>query len=204
MLTRELSAIVLAAGGSSRYGQCKQLIKINGSSLVRLAVDKLSSLFPHDRISVVVGANSESVAQAISDLPVNLIYNVHWQEGLASSLKAGIDSLEPGCHGVMITMCDQVLVTEDHLRQLTDLWIDDPSRFIASGYADTLGTPAVIPDEFYPQLLALKGDAGAKSVLQNNPGRVRTIPIPEAEFDLDVPTDLEKLNKQLYRGRATT
>ena len=200
MLTRELSAIILAAGGSSRYGQCKQLIKINGSSLVRLAVSKLSSLFSHDRISVVVGSNSEAVAQAISDLPVNLVYNANWQVGLASSLKAGITDLEPGCLGVLITLCDQVLVTEKHLRRLADCWREDPTGIIASGYADTLGTPAVIPVEFFPQVLALEGDAGAKPILKNNSGRVRTVSIPEAEFDLDIPADLEKLNKQHWRS----
>lgn len=189
-----LSAIVLAAGGSSRYGQCKQLVEINGSSLVRLAVDKLSALFPIDRITVVVGGNSKAVARAVSDLPVNIVHNKHWQQGLASSLKAGINSLEPGCRAVMITLCDQALVTEKHLRQLLDLWLADPTRIIAGGYAGTIGTPAVIPAEFYPQLLALEGDAGAKSVLKNNDGRVRTVAIPEAEFDLDVPADLEKLD----------
>ena len=197
MLTGELSAIVLAAGGSSRYGRCKQLVEINGYSLVRLAVDKLLSLFSHDRISVVVGANPEAVAQAVNDLPVNVIFNEHWQLGLASSLKTGLNSLEPGCRAVMITLCDQVLVTEEHLRRLVDRWIADPSRIIASGYADTLGTPAVIPAEFYPQLLALEGDAGAKSVMKNNAERVTTLPLPEAEFDLDVPADLEKLRKKL-------
>ena len=195
MLTRELSAIVLAAGGSSRYGRCKQLVEINGSTLVRLAVDKLSSLFSHDRISVVVGANSNAVAQAVRDLPVRIVANEHWQQGLASSLRAGINSLDPGCRGVMVTLCDQVLVNEDHLRRLAGLWLDNPSEIVASGYADTLGTPAVIPAEFYPQLLALEGDSGAKSVLKNNAERVTAIPIPEAEFDLDVPDDLEKLQQ---------
>ena len=190
---RELSAIVLAAGGSSRYGQCKQLVEINGSSLVRLAVNRLLALFPPDRINVVVGANSQVVAQAVSDLPVNAVHNEHWQTGMASSLKAGINSLEPGCRAVMITLCDQALVTEAHLRRLLDQWHADPSEITASGYAGTIGTPAVIPAEFYPQLLALEGDAGAKSILKSNAGRVRTVAMPEAEFDIDVPADLEKL-----------
>ena len=196
MLTRELSAIVLAAGGSSRYGQCKQLVNIDGSSLVRHAVSKLSSLFSHDRINVVVGASSRAVAQAISDLPVNIVHNEYWQKGLASSLIAGINAIEPGCRAVMITLCDQALVTAIHLRRLVDCWTEEPSRIIASGYADTLGTPAVIPVEFSPQVLALEGDAGAKSILKNNAGQVRTVSIPEAEFDLDVPADLDNLTGQ--------
>ena len=195
--------MVLAAGGSSRYGRSKQLVKIDGISLVRLAVEKLSSFFPHDRISVVVGADSIAVAQAVGGLPVNIVENEHWKQGLASSLKAGINSLEPGCPAVMITLCDQVLVTADHLRQLAGEWIAGPSRIIASGYAGTLGTPAVIPAEFYPQLLALEGDTGAKSVLKNNPDRVRTVPVPEAEFDLDAPDDLEKLKQILYPAKQS-
>ena len=191
-----LSAIVLAAGSSSRYGQCKQLVEINSASLVRLAANRLLALFPPDRVNIVVGANSQAVTQAVSDLPVNVVHNEHWQTGLASSLKAGINSLEPGCQAVMTTLCDQVLVTGDHLRQLLDQWLADPSEITASGYAGTIGTPAIIPAEFYPQVLVLEGNAGAKSILKSNPERVRTIAIPEAEFDLDVPADLEKLKKK--------
>lgn len=190
----ELSAIVLAGGGSSRYGQCKQLVEINGSTLVRLAVNRLLALFPPDRINVVVGANSQAVAQAVGNLPVNTVHNEQWQTGLASSLKAGLSSVEPGCLAVMITLCDQALVTDDHLRLLLDLWLTCQSEITASAYAGTVGTPAVIPAEFYPQVLALEGDAGAKSILKNNAGRVRTLPIPEAEFDIDLPVDMEKLH----------
>ena len=193
MDTSKVSAIVLAAGASTRYGQCKQLVEINGSSLVRLSVDKLSALFPIHMITVVVGANSEAVTQAVSDLPVNIVVNEHWQQGLASSLKAGLNSAEPDCRAAMITLCDQVLITDEHLRLLLDQWLADPSEIMASAYTGTIGTPAIIPAEFYPDVLALEGDAGAKSILKNNAGRVRTLPIPEAEFDLDVPADLEKL-----------
>ena len=188
-----VTAVILAAGGSSRYGECKQLVEINGSSLVRLAVVKLSPLFSHDRINVVVGANSKAVAQAVGDLRVNIVHNEYWHQGLASSLMAGLNSVEPDCRAVMITLCDQALVTGDHLRRLLDLWLACPSEITASAYAGTVGTPAVIPAEFYPQVLVLEGDAGAKSILKKNAGRVRTLPIPEAEFDLDVPADLEKL-----------
>ena len=189
-----VTAVILAAGGSSRYGRCKQLVEINNSSLVRLAVDKHLALFPNDRISVVVGANSEAVAQTVSDLPVKVVLNDHWQQGLASSLKAGLNNVEPDCRAVMITLCDQALVTEDHLRLLLDLWLTCPSEITASAYAGTIGTPVIIPAEFYPQVLALEGDAGAKSILKSNAGRVRTLPIPEAEFDIDLPADLEKLH----------
>ena len=191
-----VTAVILAAGGSSRYGECKQLVEINGSSLIRLTIDKLTGLFPNERIIVVVGANSEAVAQTVNNLPVKIVLNEEWQQGLASSLKAGLNNVEPDCQAVMIVLCDQALITAEHLCQLLDLWLACPSEITTSGYAGTIGTPAIIPVEFYPQVLALEGDAGAKSILKSNPERVRTIAIPEAEFDLDVPADLEKLKKK--------
>ncbi len=192
-LEQNAAAVVLAAGGSSRYGQCKQLVEIKGSSLVRLAVNKLLALFAPGRINVVVGANSEAVAQALDDLGVNIVHNKDWRQGLASSVQAGVRSLEPDCPAVMITLCDQALVTQHHLNSLLDLWLGDPSNIAAARYAGAIGTPVIIPAEFYPQLLALKGDTGAKLMLKNNADRVSTLPLAEAEFDLDVPADLEKL-----------
>ena len=193
-----LSAILLAAGGSKRYGECKQLVEVNGSPLIRLAVDKLLLLFPPDRINIVVGANPEAVTRAISDLSVNIVENEVWQQGLSSSLKAGLDSVDADCQAVLIALCDQVLVTEECLRRLIGLWLTDPSKIAASSYAGTIGTPAVIPAGFYPQVSALEGDTGAKFILTNNTDRVRTLLIPEAEFDLDTPADLIVLEKKLY------
>ena len=191
--TAELSALVLAAGSSSRYGQCKQLVEIKGVSLVRIAIDKLATVLPCRQICVVTGANAETVTDNISDLPVDTVYNEQWQTGLASSLKAGIKNLKPDCPAVLITLCDQVLVRETHLQQLIRLWSDNPSKIIASAYSDTLGTPAIIPADFYPQLLALQGDTGAKSLLQKNITQLVSLSVPEAEFDIDTPADLQKI-----------
>lgn len=188
-----LTAILLAAGGSSRYGRCKQLVEIDGSSLVRLAVNRLLTLFPADRVTVVVGANSDAVTRAVGDLTVKTVHNANWQQGLASSLKTGLNNVGPDSRAVLITLCDQALVSEECLRRLIDRWLTDPSEIVASGYADTVGTPAIIPAEFYPQMQALEGDTGAKSILKNNAGRVKTLSVPEAEFDIDMPADLEKL-----------
>ena len=192
----DVAAIVLAAGGSSRYGQCKQLVEINGSPLIRLAVSKLSTLFPMERINVVVGADAEAVAQAVDDLPVNIVINARWRAGLATSLRAGLNSIGTDYPAVMITLCDQALITGARMRQLLELWRTNPTAIAACSYAGTVGTPAIIPAEFYPQLLALQGDAGAKSILRDNAERLSALPVPEAEFDLDTPDDLKELMKQ--------
>lgn len=192
-----LAALVLAAGGSSRYGGCKQLVEVNGASLVWRAVAKLVPLLPPERIGVVVGAEWEAVEWELAEWRVNIVRNPHWQQGLASSLKAGINSLPPECAAALITLCDQPLVSSMRLRQLLTLWAAQPARISAAQFAGAVGAPAVFPREFYPELLELEGDAGAKTVMARHPERLAALPIPEAEFDLDTPADLEKLKRRL-------
>ena len=197
-----LAALVLAAGGSSRYGGCKQLVEVNGASLVRRAVAKLAPLLPLERIGVVVGADWKAVSRELAEWPVNIVHNPHWRQGLASSLKAGINSLQPECAAALITLCDQPLVSSQSLRQLLNLWAERPTRISAARFAGAVGAPAVFPRDFYPELLELEGDAGAKSVLARHPERLVALPIPEAEFDLDTPADLEKLKGHLEEPSA--
>lgn len=192
-----LAALVLAAGGSSRYGRCKQLVEVNGVSLVCSAVAKLAPLLPPERIGVVVGADWEAVSRALAEWRVNIVRNPQWRQGLASSLKAGINSLQPDCAAALITLCDQPLVSSQSLRQLLNLWAERPTRISAARFAGAVGAPAVFPRDLYPELLELEGDAGAKSVLARHSERLVALSIPEAEFDLDTPADLEKLQRRL-------
>lgn len=191
------AALVLAAGGSSRYGRCKQLVEVNGASLVWRAVAKLVPLLPPERIGVVVGADWEAVSRELAGWRVNIVRNPHWRQGLASSLKAGINSLPPECAAALITLCDQPLVSSHSLRQLLNLWAAQPRRISAAQFAGAVGAPAIFPRDFYPELLELEGDAGAKSVMARHPESLAVLPIPEAEFDLDAPADLEKLKRRL-------
>lgn len=197
-----LAALVLAAGGSSRYGRCKQLVEVNGASLVWRAVSKLAPLLPPERIGVVVGAQWEAVERELAEWRVNIVRNPHWRQGLASSLKAGINSLPPECAAALITLCDQPLVSSQSLRQLLNLWAEQPGRISAAQFAGAVGAPAIFPRDFYPELLELEGDAGAKSVMARHPESLVALPIPEAEFDLDTPADLEKLKRRLEAPSA--
>ncbi len=189
----KLHAIILAAGGSSRYGQCKQLEEINGSTLIKTATSELLSLFDRNKIHIVVGAHSEEIVEAIRTLHVNIIYNHDWESGMGSSLKTALGAVETDADAIMVTLCDQVLIRENHLHQLIETWRGAPLNIIASAYSDTIGTPTIIPAPFFPQIFQLTGDIGAKSILMDNPEKTVTLPVPEAEFDVDTPWELEKL-----------
>jgi molybdenum cofactor cytidylyltransferase len=192
---RRLAAVVLAAGASSRLGSPKQLIEFRGAPLVRRAARAAieAGAYP---VIVVLGAGATEVAAAIAGFPgVSAVTNDRWEDGLASSLAAGVREatrLEARCDGALITTSDQPLVDHSELRSLMDAF-GDGSRLVAAEYAGTIGVPAVIGREHFESLLELTGDAGAGRWLRARIGEVRRVPMPGAQMDIDDAADVAKL-----------
>ena len=180
----ELHAIVLAAGESSRLGRPKQLLKFEGSTLVERATRHAQAVCDR-RVTVVLGASSDSIRPLVEALGANVSINPDWKTGMASSLRVGINSLPAGSAGAMLTLCDHPLVTVEQLECLASAWAADPDRAAASAYNGTIGVPAILPGRLYPALLSLDGDAGAKSVLGEELRQLITLAVPEASFDVD-------------------
>jgi xanthine dehydrogenase accessory factor len=184
----DLYAIVLAAGGAKRFGGLKQLLEYNGTSLLRRSIDIAKSLVD-DRVKVILGARAQKVKRDIAYLDSGIIVNDNWESGIASSLKAGLDDLPNECSAVLYVLCDQALISAEHLQKLCELWLNDKSKIVACTYADTLGVPVIIPRQYFPSIMNLKGDVGAKSILKQHADNVVSINIPEAEIDIDTEAD---------------
>ncbi len=185
---KDLHAVILAAGGAKRFGSLKQLLEYKGSSLLRRSVD-MSNKILNERVWVVLGARSQKVRREIEKLDAQLVINNDWESGIASSLQAAVNALPDSCSGVLFVLCDQALIIQEHLEQLCELWLNDKSKIVASAYADTVGVPVIIPRDYFPAIMELKGDVGAKSIITNHLDNVVTVNIPEAEFDIDTETD---------------
>jgi CTP:molybdopterin cytidylyltransferase MocA len=106
--------------------------------------------------------------------------NENWDEGMASSIRAGI-GLVTAADGAILMTCDQPAVTAEHLRKLMA-----PGELTASGYAGRRGVPAYFPTQNFPALLRLTGDAGAREMLRN----AASIELPLGEMDVDTPEEL--------------
>ncbi len=190
--TEDLHAIVLAAGGAKRFGGLKQLLEFKGTSLLRRSINITQELLD-ERVWVILGARAQKVRRDIESLETRIIVNDDWESGISSSLKVAIDSLPEDCSGILYVLCDQALITEQHLQQLSDLWLNDKSKIVASAYADTIGVPVIIPRRYFPDILGLKGDTGAKSIITKYVDNVVTVDIPEAEVDIDTESDYTEL-----------
>ncbi len=184
-----VTALVLAAGGSTRFGSPKQLYEIEGEPLVRRAA-RLAGEAGCRPVIVILGAAAEACRRALTSESVEIVEHPGWREGMGSSMAAGARALlahPTKTAGVLILLCDQVALTAESLRLLVGAWELDPAGARVSAFADVTGPPVIIPAAWLPDLAALTGDQGARQVLARHAGSVQRHPFPEAAVDLDVP-----------------
>ena len=190
------AVVVLAAGASRRMGRPKQGLMYHGEPLVKHAVS--AALEVSDRVLVVTGANKEVTEEAIAGMMVTLVHNEDWETGMASSIFAGIEYLEAGEDydaGVIITTCDQPMLTADHLQALINEMETTGAGIVASVYSQTMATPAIFDRKYFHELKGLKGDRGAKELFVQHASDTRGIAFPGGEIDMDTETDYETLLK---------
>lgn len=190
-----LAGLLLAAGGATRFGSPKVLAAYRGEPLVRRAVHLLIPRCPAG-VHVVVGAAATgvrgAVAAELATGAVSLVDNPDWARGLSTSLVAGVAALPAEVDAVLILLCDQPAITGKDLDTLVAAWRVEPALIAAAGFSDRLGPPAIIPRSFWPQLAALRGDQGARSLLEWHAEHT-TVAMPHAAFDVDTPEDLARL-----------
>jgi molybdenum cofactor cytidylyltransferase len=188
--------IILAAGPSTRLGQPKQLVRLDGRPLLHTMVSRAVALSGH-AVTVVLGANAQDLTQLLRHSPASVIVNRQWREGLGSSIRLGVSALPPACDAVLLMLADQVAVTADDLRRLASAWKGQDTVIAASLYSGTIGVPAIFPRWCFPDLMALRGDCGAKSVLHRHADRLVRLPMPNAALDLDTPEQLAELQRMM-------
>jgi CTP:molybdopterin cytidylyltransferase MocA len=198
-----IPAIVLAAGGSTRLGQPKQLLRLpelGGETLVDHTIN-LAIAAGTAPVFVVLGAEANEIQRQSQLLECIVIRNEAWREGMASSIRLGVAAVmgnAPDASGAMVLVCDQPALSADHLRALLNAHRADPKSIVASRYAGRAGVPVVFPRALFPALLELKGDQGARAMLQQSGLAVDAIDFPGGELDLDSPEDLQRLESDSF------
>lgn len=193
--TRSIAALILAAGASTRLGQPKQLLHLDGESLLhrtaRLAIE--SGCAP---VFVVLGYAADQMQPDLDGLPATVIVNENWTEGMGSSLRCGMAAVtrnQPPPQAVLLLVCDQPRLTAEHLQTLLHRHKTGDAPITASFYGQRDGVPAVLAATLFPNLLACSGDRGARDLIRSHADRVQRIPWPEGDLDMDRPEDLANL-----------
>ena len=189
--------VVLAAGESSRMGQPKQLLVHEGRTLVRRAVDTALGA-EGGPVVVVLGAHETAIRAELAGLPVRLVLNPAWSEGMASSIRTGIEAVQ-GAAAVVFMLCDQPLLTSSNLQALVLRHRETGSRIVASEYGGGLGVPALFDRSLFDELLALQGAQGAKKVIEAHRDEACGIAFEAGIVDVDTPEDYARLVKTADR-----
>ncbi|MBC8104173.1 MAG: nucleotidyltransferase family protein [Cytophagales bacterium] len=207
--TMRVAAIVLAAGGSTRLGQPKQLLRSEDEPLVVRAV-RAAETVASPPVIVVTGAETHSIEAALQALPLaQAIFNPEWETGMGSSIRTGISALlavGTPFDAVLLLVCDQPLVRDPLLRQLCAAYRETGKRVIASEYGDTWGVPCLFDRTVLPELAALSGGSGARSIIEahRRAGDAAAVAFPSGAFDIDTTADWERWQQQSERARDQT
>jgi molybdenum cofactor cytidylyltransferase len=195
-IARERTAgIILAAGGSERYGSPKQLAVWNGKPLLRwVAESALSSLLTE--VIVVTGAFEEKVVELLKDLPGRMIHNPEWSSGQASSINTGLSAISPQVGAALFLLGDQPQVQTGLINELIKNHWQTLAPVTAPDFEGKRGNPVLFDRVTFPALNNLTGDVGGRVIFKDYPPL--TIPWNDGSIlvDIDQPTDFNKLLKR--------
>ncbi|TDQ11049.1 nucleotidyltransferase family protein [Pedobacter metabolipauper] len=187
--------IILAAGNSSRLGKPKQLLTYQGKTLLQIVCDEALKT-TYKPVIVVLGAYSDTILEQQSQEGITCIINERWQDGMSSSISAGILALlnsQPDIQNVIIAVADQVFITHAIFEKLVAQRELNGKSMVASSYAQTIGSPVLFNKKYFHQLLSLTGNHGAKHILKQHPDDIDTIAFELGHIDIDTETDYTNL-----------
>ena len=190
-----VGAIILAAGASTRMGEPKQLLRFDGSTLLRCAAHAALGS-DCQTVVVVTGANAERVREEVSDLPVAVAHNEQWSEGMGASVRVGVEALEKEGARVLAAVlmpCDQPHLSSEVLNRLIEAHQTSGKAIVVSGYEEVWGVPMLFARSLWPELRELGGKGGAQSVALRHAEKVECVPFPDGARDIDTRDDYERL-----------
>jgi molybdenum cofactor cytidylyltransferase len=191
---RNVAAIILAAGRSTRMGGPNKLLaELGGRPLVRIVTEQALASKAQGVI-VVTGHQADEVRKALRGLKVTFVHNPHFAEGLASSVKSGIVAVPANADGAVICLGDMPLIEAHLIDRLIEAFAPDRGNLIAVPVSDgRRGNPVLWSRRFFGELMTLEGDIGARHLIVRHGEAVAEVPVEGsgAFLDIDTPQALE-------------
>jgi molybdenum cofactor cytidylyltransferase len=187
--------VLLAAGASTRMGSPKQLLEVGGQPLILRAVEAAlaSAAWP---VVVVLGAHAGQIRPLLARHPVLVTENPAWAEGMASSLRAGLGTIQTFSRvldGALVAVTDQPAFSAAAVARLVAAQRETGRSIAAARYAGRLGVPVLFGREHFAALGALTGEEGARHFLTIHAGDAAEVELPDLALDLDTPEDVAVL-----------
>jgi len=198
-----VGGVVLAAGSSSRMsGPQKLLLEFDGRPMIKSVIEAASDGGCHQ---IVVVYSADAVKEAVG-IEAELVHNPRAQQGMATSLQAGLRAMRPDMEAAVVMLGDQPMVGSRTVAALLRSWRREGSRpavAVARGDEGKWAPPVVLARELWEELMALEGDAGARQLLDRRPELVDVVPTLDRLDDVDTPEDYENIVRLFPRPKPT-
>lgn len=190
MAAGRVSAIMLAAGSSSRMGKLKQLMPLGESTILEQTLDNLlgSKL---TEVIVVLGYKAEEIRKRISGRPVKVVVNPLYRKGMGTSIAAGLKFVDSQAQAVMLVLGDQPYVDSPTINRLLDAFSSSKKGIAIPIYKGKRGHPLIFSRKYDKQLSNLSGDIGGREIIKEHPEDVLEVPVKceGVVIDIDTPPD---------------
>ncbi|GAB2505112.1 nucleotidyltransferase family protein [Microbulbifer agarilyticus] len=196
--TEKFATVILAAGAASRFGSCKHLIQHCGKTVLQQRVESVREAGLNSPL-IVTGSWHRDIQQAHPDF--DLRHNPDWQQGLGNSIAFAIGQLPEDTEAVLLLLGDQVAVSVEEIQTLYRQWFEH-QELTCAHYRGAPGVPAIFPRTLFPELLRLRGDKGAKALLNKHAGN--RIPMASAAIDIDTPQDWQNWQRAQHTNNDFT
>ena len=193
-----ISAILLAAGKSTRFPGNKLLVPLRGRPLLLHTLETLTAC-PFDEVLVVLGHQAHIIRPLIEKYNCRSVLNPDYETGMAGSIRAGLRALPGPSAGVLICLGDMPLLRPVTVQRLCSAFRSDPKRIVAPVAAGRQANPVIIPRCYWPEVESLQGDVGCKAILERHREQVNYVPLPTLGVlqDADTPEAMNLLRRRL-------
>jgi molybdenum cofactor cytidylyltransferase len=185
-----ISIVILAGGRSKRMGATKQLLPWGKGTILQHVINTAVSANPAE-IIVVLGHNADKIAKALKGQQVKIVVNNEFNKGMSSSLKTALRYVSPQSDTYIFMLGDQPLVTAETLNLLISRHYSSQYGITVPVYQGEKGRPVVIASKYKEELMTLKGEIGAKQVIDNHPDDVLEVPVESKGVIVDIDTQEE-------------
>jgi len=188
-----IAAIVLAAGISARMGKPKQTIPVSGKPML----EKVLEIYRHaevDMVVVVLGAHATQVKKGVKFQKETVVLNTLYRNGMSGSLRLGLRAVEEVADAVIVALGDQPFLSPDTIKTLIQVHSRTKAPVVVPVYHGTRGNPVIFDKSLFPEIKRIRGDRGAKSVVERHRDSLQEVAVEDRGVlaDIDTPSDYVK------------
>jgi molybdenum cofactor cytidylyltransferase len=202
-----ITAIIPAAGLSSRMGQNKLLMRFAGKSLIEHAVDTLMTSGV-DEIVVVLGHEANLVRSRLEGKGVRFVENLDYRAGLSTSVRAGMEAAPKGSDAMMIYLADQPLLESDEIKRLIQAFAEAKragKSIVVPFFGNERGNPVILDASYREMVLDIAGDVGCRRIIKRHPEQIFAVPMETDHVvrDVDTPEDLLGITERASQTKSS-